>query len=81
MTAPRLRIIRTASNTAGGFLRGSRVELPPHMDAWMMGDRYGAIVGFGRIERDDGTETAIARVKMDKTARVLNAPLAGIKSP
>lgn len=83
-SAGRARIIRTCAMTAGGFHCGQRVELPPHMDAWMRGDRYGEIVGFGRIEyeaTDDAParELQIARVKMDKSGRTLNAPLDGLR--
>jgi hypothetical protein len=30
------------------FRVGDRVELHPATDAWMMGDRYGAVVKIGR---------------------------------
>lgn len=39
---------------------GTRVQLPPHTDAWMMGDRYGTIVKVGR---------SIIHVRMDRSGR------------
>jgi hypothetical protein len=44
------------------WLSGSRVELHPATDRWMMGDRYGTIVRAGR--------TKIA-VLMDKSGKVI----------
>lgn len=83
-SAGRARIIRTKAATVGGFILGHRVGLPPHMDAWMQGDRYGAIVGFGRIEYEatedaPAREIQIARVKTDKSGRTLNVPLDGLR--
>ena len=40
---------------------GDRIQLPPHTDAWMMGDRYGTVVKVGR---------SIIHVKMDRSGRV-----------
>lgn len=31
--------------------KGQRVELHPACDEWMQGDRYGTIVGFGRMRQ------------------------------
>lgn len=38
---------------------GTRVQVPAHWDAWMMGDRYGTIVKIGRR----------VTVKLDKSGR------------
>ena len=41
---------------------GGRVELSPSTDAWMMGDRYGVIVGV--------TKDNLVRVKMDRSGKI-----------
>jgi hypothetical protein len=43
---------------------GARVQLSPHLDRWMMGDKYGEVVSFGRHPRT-------ARVKLDKSGKTL----------
>ena len=63
--------------TAGGFHVGHRVELHPSTDAWMRGDRYGAIVSFARSTPGGLVDTA--RIKMDKSGRTLRAPIADIR--
>lgn len=63
--------------TACGFHVGHRVELHPSTDAWMQGDRYGAIIGFARSTR--GGVVDMARVKMDKSNRTLRAPLSDLR--
>lgn len=56
--------------------KGTRVELHAATDAWMQGDRYGTIVGYGRkreyVDRFTGTHewTRPYRVKLDKSGRV-----------
>lgn len=30
------------------FHVGDRIELAPHLDRWMMGDRFGEVVSIGR---------------------------------
>ncbi len=47
--------------TLGDFDEGQRVELSPSTDAWMMGDRYGAVVKVGR---------KVVHVQMDRSGRV-----------
>lgn len=37
-----------AEKHLGGFHAGCRVELKPHLDRWMMGDRYGDVKRVGR---------------------------------
>lgn len=57
--------------------KGTRVELHPATDAWMMGDRYGEIVGLGKTHYYASHHTGIVqvkarpyRVKMDKSGFV-----------
>jgi len=45
------------------FNVGDRVELAPHLDRWMMGDRFGEIVKIGR---------RYLHVKLDVSGKVLN---------
>lgn len=40
------------------FPIGSRVELKPHLDSWMRGDRYGEVIGY---------TPGFIRVKLDKS--------------
>lgn len=55
---------------------GKRVQLHPATDEWMMGDRYGEVVGLGQPVEYVGQSTrerSIARpirVKLDKSGRV-----------
>ena len=55
---------------------GKRVELHPATDAWMMGDRYGEIVGVSKRARSfldprDPRNGHTFRVKMDRSGKVL----------
>lgn len=45
----------------GNWMVGERVELHPATDAWMMGDRFGDVVGIGR---------KVVKVKMDRSGKV-----------
>ena len=45
-----------------GFRIGDRVELAPHLDAWMAGDRYGEIEKGGLF---------FLHVRMDKIKKLL----------
>ncbi len=47
--------------TLEDFDEGQRVELSPSTDAWMTGDRYGAVVKVGR---------KVVHVQMDRSGRV-----------
>jgi hypothetical protein len=47
---------------------GTHVELAPHLDAWMRGDRYGAVVGYGYTRTNFG-QRRIVRVKLDRSGR------------
>jgi len=50
---------------------GTRVEIHPRFDAWMMGDRYGTVVEvISRGER--------CRVRLDKSSRVRSYALADL---
>ena len=59
------------------FAIGQRVETHPATDAWMQGDRFGEVVGYGRSREyvDTFTRehamTRPVRVKMDRSGRVL----------
>lgn len=46
---------------------GDRVQLHPGTDRWMMGDRYGEIVGVAN--RESGL---VYRVKLDKSGKTLS---------
>ena len=35
--------------TGEWYSPGTRVQLAPHTDAWMMGDRYGTVKTSGRV--------------------------------
>lgn len=54
-------LARQAANYAAA-LAGRRVEIPPHTDAWMRGDRYGTI---------EKATTEGALVRMDKSRHAL----------
>ena len=47
---------------------GKRVEIAPHLDEWMRGDRFGAIE---RVTRRS------IHVRMDKSGRLLKFPFQG----
>ena len=57
--------------------KGTRVALHPGKDAWMMGDRYGEIVGYGNKREYRSTfdgSMSISRpyrVKLDESGRTL----------
>jgi hypothetical protein len=57
--------------------KGTRVELHPATSNWIMGDRYGEIVGYGhkREYRNtfNGTLTQVQpyRVKLDKSGKTI----------
>jgi hypothetical protein len=59
-----------------GFVIGDRVQLHPATDDWMRGDRYGEVVGFGKLKTfmDRATGGTVGaypiRVKLDKSGRV-----------
>lgn len=48
---------------------GDRVQLHPATDEWMMGDRYGLVVGHAWSIESPGTVAAV-KVKLDKSGRV-----------
>ena len=68
----------------------TRVEIPAYTDRWMMGDRYGEIVGI-KLARPKGGrallltnarhqlllgDIGIARVKLDKSGKTVRVVLA-----
>jgi len=46
-----------------GFRKDSRVELHPGTDRWIMGDRFGEVLGV--------TKAGLIRVKLDKSGKTL----------
>ena len=48
---------------AHGLVVGDRVEVAPHTDTWMRGDRYGEVVSFGK---------RLVAVKFDRSGRTMN---------
>jgi hypothetical protein len=55
-----------SNHTPIGLHIGQRVQLAPHLDAWMMGDRYGEIVTLP-VRRTPHNRVG---VKMDRSGRV-----------
>lgn len=47
------------------FVPGTRIELHPGTDQWIMGDRFGEITYIGR---------SYLHVKMDRSGRTLKVP-------
>jgi hypothetical protein len=52
-----------------------RVQIPVYTDRWMMGDRYGEVVGFSKpkkyLDPRDPRGRTIVRVKLDKSGKTL----------
>ena len=46
------------------FNVGDRIELKPHLNRWMMGDRFGTVVSIGR---------RYLHVEMDVSGKTINA--------
>jgi len=66
---------------------GSRIELAPHLDRWMMGDRYGQVVAcVRRIDTAKGKRwsrckpefAAALRVKLDVSGKTVTIDASGI---
>ncbi len=49
----------------------TRVQIPAYTDRWMMGDRYGVVVGTYVMEQGEHEGEEIARVKLDKSGKVV----------
>lgn len=49
---------------------GERVQLAPHLDRWMMGDRFGVIVARGR-NMGSFKPGAVYRVRLDRSGKTL----------
>lgn len=56
---------------------GDRVELHPATDEWMMGDRYGEVVGYDAPL----VEGSAVRVKLDKSGKVRTVALSDLRGP
>jgi hypothetical protein len=54
---------------ADRYAKGKRIQVHPATDAWMMGDRYGVIIGrtLGRLAHDSSRGV---RVRMDKSQQI-----------
>lgn len=52
-----------------------RVQIPAYTDRWMMGDRYGEVIGYSKqknyLDPKDPRGRTIARVKLDKSGKVV----------
>lgn len=48
-----------------------RVQIPAYTDRWMMGDRYGEVLGAYVTESGEHEGEEIARVKLDKSGKVV----------
>lgn len=53
-------------------MSNQRVQIPAYTDRWMMGDRYGEMINTFR--NSEGVE--IARVKLDKSGKIVRVVLA-----
>lgn len=64
------------STREGKMDKGQRVQLHPATDAWMQGDKFGTVIGYGRKKYyytlNDGTSgfVRLIRIKLDKSGRV-----------
>jgi hypothetical protein len=48
----------------------SRVEIPAYTDRWMMGDRFGEVLGSYVMQEGEHEGSEILRVKLDVSGRV-----------
>jgi len=60
----------TTDNHSTMFKAGDRVELHPATDRWMMGDRFGTVIGKKRPRSGPIGFLAI-KVKLDKSGKVI----------
>lgn len=51
------------------FTPGTRVQLHPATDAWMQGDRFGTVIGYGRRSKRQVSGPRPILVKMDRSGR------------
>lgn len=60
-------------------MTNERVQIPAYTDRWMMGDRYGEIIGISKpknyLDPKDPRGRTIARVKLDKSGKVVRVIL------
>jgi hypothetical protein len=52
-------------------MANNRVQIPPYTDRWMMGDRYGEVVGTYVMQDGEHEGEEMARVKLDKSGKVV----------
>lgn len=58
-------------------MKGKRIEMHPATDAWMRGDRYGEIIGYGKareyVNTFTGKRTMVKpyRVRLDKSQKII----------
>jgi hypothetical protein len=67
MKKNRARKTKGAKAAEKAAMRYLRVELSPHLDRWMMGDRYGDLVGVAKT----GKRKGLVKVKLDKSRKTL----------
>ena len=51
---------------SGQAQNGCRVEIPPHTDEWMRGDRYGEVI--------HGLKKGFVHIKLDKSGKTIRIP-------
>jgi hypothetical protein len=57
-------------------MHGKRVEIAPHFDRWMQGDRYGRIISSrGTLPSGD---PAVIYVKMDRSGKTIHLSLTDV---
>lgn len=55
-----------SGDTRAAYWKGKRVQLHPGTDRWMMGDRYGEVVGVSRNGK--------LKIKLDKSGKTISLP-------
>lgn len=75
----RIETAERSCKARGNLKMNNRVEIPAYTDRWMMGDRYGVVLGA--FVMDDGPHEGeeIARVKLDKSGKVVRVVYADCK--
>ena len=58
---------------------GSRVELPPHLDEWAQGDRYGYTTDEFLSPNGHGEVVPYSIVRLDKSGRLVKTPSASLR--
>jgi hypothetical protein len=57
--------------------RGARVELPPHTDYWMRGDKYGTITNVDTLGY--GSQDPVATIKLDRSKKKIQIAVASLQ--